>query len=103
MAPIESLAPLVAIETHPIQYHAPVYRVLQNKFGVPVSVIYGSDFSVKGYLDQEFGSKFAWDMDLVSGYTPIFLSRVTDGGARNVNGVIATGMAAALRKCTPAA
>jgi glycosyltransferase involved in cell wall biosynthesis len=103
MVPVESLAPLVAIETHPIQYHAPVYRVLQNKFGVPVSVIYGSDFSVTGYLDQEFGSMFAWDMDLVSGYTPIFLSQLRDGGARNVNEVTATGMAAALHRCAPAA
>lgn len=100
---MDTTAPLVAIETHPIQYHAPVYRVLQTKFGVPVTVIYGSDFSVAGYLDQEFGTKFAWDMDLLSGYTPIFLSRIGDGGARHVNEVSANGMVAALRRCAPAA
>ncbi|MGH9545459.1 MAG: glycosyltransferase family 4 protein [Terriglobales bacterium] len=96
-------APLVVIETHPIQYHAPVYRALQTRFGVPVTVIYGADFSIAGYLDPEFGASFAWDMDLLSGYTPIFLSHMRDGGPRHVGEVSATGMAAALRRCAPGA
>jgi len=67
--------PLVAIETHPIQYHAPVYRSVQQRFGIPVTVIYGSDCSVAGYRDTEFGTSFAWDTDLTSGYDSVFLSR----------------------------
>jgi glycosyltransferase involved in cell wall biosynthesis len=98
-----TLAPLVVVETHPIQYHAPIYRVLQTRFGVPVTVIYASDFSIAGYRDSEFGVSFAWDMDLLAGYTPIFLSRTQDGGARNVDEVSATGLAAALGRCAPAA
>jgi hypothetical protein len=47
---------LAVIETHPIQYHAPVYRLLQSKYGVPVTAIYGSDFSVSRYHDAEFGA-----------------------------------------------
>jgi glycosyltransferase involved in cell wall biosynthesis len=70
-----SSRPLVAIETHPIQYHAPVYRAIQAKFGIPVAIIYGSDCSVAGYEDREFGASFAWDTDLLSGYDPVFLSR----------------------------
>jgi hypothetical protein len=50
---------LAVIETHPVQYHAPVYRALQQSFGVPVTAIYGSDFSVAGYRDKEFGTSFA--------------------------------------------
>jgi len=72
--------PLVVIETHPIQYHAPVYRELQERFGVPVAVIYQSDFSVVGYEDREFGTSFAWDTDLLSGYKSVFLSRITEIG-----------------------
>ena len=72
---------LAVIETHPIQYHAPVYRVLQQRLGVPVTAIYGSDFSVAGSRDAEFGTTFAWDADLLSGYTPLFLSRVDSGVA----------------------
>ena len=72
---------LAVIESHPIQYHA-VYRVLQAKFGIPVTAIYGSDFSVVGYRDSEFGVDLAWDTDLLSAYSQVFLSQVSRGGAR---------------------
>jgi len=72
--------PLIVFETHPIQYHAPVYRHLQQHLDVPVTVIYGSDFSIAGYRDKEFGVTFSWDTDLLSGYSSYFLSRVENGG-----------------------
>jgi glycosyltransferase involved in cell wall biosynthesis len=65
---------LAVIETHPIQYHAPVYRAVEKQFGIPVCVVYGSNFSVVGYHDAEFAATFAWDTDLLSGYTSVFLS-----------------------------
>ena len=89
---------LAVIESHPIQYHAPVYRVLQAKFGIPVTAIYGSDFSVVGYRDSEFGADLAWDTDLLSGYSQVFLSQVSRGGARTFEEVSATGLEDALRK-----
>lgn len=92
---------LAVISSHPIQYHAPVYRALQAEFGVPVTAIYGADFSVAGYYDREFGVEFAWDTDLLSGYTSIFLARVASGGARSVEEVTAKGLAQALRRCQP--
>ncbi len=60
---------LVVIETHPVQYHAPVYRMMEQGFGIPVTAIYGSDFSVAGYVDAEFKAQFAWDVDLLAGYS----------------------------------
>src|SRR5437867_10782481 len=72
---------LLAIETHPIQYRAPIYRTLQQTFSIPVTAIYGSDFSVVGYRDDEFASSFAWDTDLLSGYEPVFLSTVAGRGS----------------------
>lgn len=33
-----SIAPLAVIETHPIQYHAPVYRMAEAGFGIPMTV-----------------------------------------------------------------
>ncbi len=94
---------LAVIETHPIQYHAPIYRTLQQRFGVPVTAIYGSDFSVVGYRDSEFGTEFAWDTDLLSGYSSVFLSRVQEGGARTVNEVSADGLRRILQQINPAA
>jgi glycosyltransferase involved in cell wall biosynthesis len=94
---------LAVIGTHPVQYHAPVYRALQAKFGVPVTAIYGSDFSLAGYRDREFGAEFAWDTDLLSGYQQVFLSRVSEGGARSFEEVSARGLGKTLRALAPRA
>lgn len=88
--------PLVVIETHPVQYHAPVYRAVQETHGIPVEVIYGADFSVAGYRDTEFGASFAWDVDLVSGNEITFLSHVAQGGARSFEEVSSRGLGEAL-------
>ena len=71
------------IETHPIQYHAPVWQYLNQVLGIPVTVVYGSDFSVEGYRDKEFGISIAWDADLLEGYKAIFLSKSCEGGAKS--------------------
>lgn len=71
---------LVVLTTHPVQYHAPVYRFLRERRGVSIKVIYASDFSVVGYRDKEFGTSFAWDTPLADPEYSIFLSRVADGG-----------------------
>jgi glycosyltransferase involved in cell wall biosynthesis len=94
---------LVVIETHPIQYRAPVYRALQERCRVPVTVIYGSDFSLAGYYDPEFRSEFAWDTDLLSGYGHIFLSKTTEGGARTYETVSTRGLSRALCNLAPRA
>lgn len=94
---------LAVIETHPIQYHAPVYRALHERFGILVTVIYGSDFSIAGYRDPGFQTSFSWDTDLLSGYDAIFLSRVSQGGGRVSTEVSAKGITKALEKAAPAA
>jgi glycosyltransferase involved in cell wall biosynthesis len=94
---------LAVIETHPIQYHAPVYRMVQSRFGIRVTAVYGSDFSLVGYHDNQFGSTFAWDTDLLTGYQSIFLSRVSQGGARSPEEVSTRGLERVLHRLAPAA
>jgi glycosyltransferase involved in cell wall biosynthesis len=72
---------LVILESHPVQYHAPVYRTV-NALGVPIVALYGSDCSVTGYRDREFGTEFAWDTDLLSGYQAHFLNREPEGNGK---------------------
>jgi glycosyltransferase involved in cell wall biosynthesis len=90
--------PLVVVETHPVQYHAPVYRAVEEKHGIPVETIYGSDFSVAGYFDQEFQTQFAWDVDLVASRSNTFLSKTSQGGAGSYGEVSARGLGAALAR-----
>jgi glycosyltransferase involved in cell wall biosynthesis len=94
---------LAVVDTHPVQYRAPVYRALQQRLGVPVTAIYGSDFSVAGYRDAEFGAEFAWDTDLLSGYSARFLSHARPGEAVNIDRLPTTGIEPALAAIAPLA
>jgi glycosyltransferase involved in cell wall biosynthesis len=92
------MSALAIVETHPVQYHAPVWRAAAG-LGVPVSVIYGGDFSVRGYRDREFGASFRWEADLLAGYP----SRVLQPQAQGYDSVTDHGLAAALEEMKPAA
>jgi len=94
---------ILIISTHPIQYHAPVYRCVQQKFKIPVTVVYGSDFSIMSHRDPQFGITINWGTDLLSGYSAIFLSRVSEGGARFAECVSAAGIRNILKKEKPEA
>jgi glycosyltransferase involved in cell wall biosynthesis len=94
---------LAVVETHPVQYHAPVYRALQERFGVPVTAIYGSDFSTRGYRDREFDAPVTWGADLLSGYSHRFLSRADNEVEPDLGRLSAAGVSDALRRVAPAA
>jgi glycosyltransferase involved in cell wall biosynthesis len=89
---------LVIVETHPVQYHAPVWRAAAG-LGVPLKVVYGGDFSVRGYRDREFGASFRWEADLLGGYPSLVLQPEADG----YDAVTASGLEAALDEINPAA
>jgi len=93
---------LVVIHTHPIQYLAPLYREVQRQ-GVSVTAIYGSDFSVAGYQDEEFGTSVSWEVDLLSGYEARFLDRKNRGGPESTEDVSTGGLWEALNKVDPTA
>ncbi|MEM1425093.1 MAG: glycosyltransferase family 4 protein [Cyanobacteria bacterium P01_H01_bin.130] len=63
---------LLILASHPVQYHAPVFRAVSERLaanGDECTVVYLSDFSIQGYRDIEFGTSFAWDEPLLAGYT----------------------------------
>lgn len=92
---------LAVVETHPVQYHAPVYRTLAQELGIAVTALYGSDFSVAGYRDEEFGATFQWDTDLLSGYDSRFLSNIATGGARTYDKATTRGLGEQLKAVNP--
>ena len=65
---------LLVFETHPIQYRAPIYQRINELFPDSIHVVYASDFSIRGSFDHEFNTTFAWDLDLLSGYSYTILS-----------------------------
>ncbi len=98
-----AVGPLAIIDTHPVQYRAPVYQALARDEGIDIRVIYASDFSIAGARDREFGVRVAWDTDLLSGTNPVFLSRAAEGGADCFEKVSARGLGEAIERVRPSA
>ncbi|HET8935458.1 MAG TPA: glycosyltransferase family 4 protein [Polyangiales bacterium] len=69
------MARVLAIDTHPIQYKAPLYRRLQSDHGHDVTAFFASDLGTERYSDAEFGVEIAWDVDLLAGYRALFAQR----------------------------
>jgi glycosyltransferase involved in cell wall biosynthesis len=68
---------LLILASHPVQYHAPVFRGIAERLaaaGGDCLVVYLSDFSIRGYRDREFGTSFAWDEPLLAGYRSVVLN-----------------------------
>lgn len=71
---------LAYLVSHPIQYQAPLLRRIAREPDIDLTVLYGSDFSVRGYQDRGFGVEVQWDVPLLEGYRSEFLPRLRDTG-----------------------
>ena len=72
---------LAIVITHPIQYHAPLYKVI-NKAGLfDLHVIYRDDRGVRPFFDQFSKSYVSYDNNLLGGYSYEFL---TKGEPKNI-------------------
>ncbi|OBS51668.1 hypothetical protein A8B73_14665 [Methylosinus sp. 3S-1] len=66
---------IVVVNTHPIQYFAPLYAYLSATPDIEITALYLSDFSLRGAVDRGFGRRVAWDVDLLAGYRHVFVGR----------------------------
>ena len=64
---------LIFLNSHPIQYFAPLYQQITRNTNIPLEVWYCSDESIKGKLDKGFGTAVKWDIPLLQGYAYQFL------------------------------
>ena len=72
---------VAVVNTHPIQYFAPLYAYLNQDPALEVTALYCSDFSLRGGADPEFKRSVTWDVDLLQGYPHVFVGRNNDHGA----------------------
>ncbi|WP_422056511.1 glycosyltransferase family 4 protein [Sphingomonas sp.] len=61
------------LNSHPIQYFAPLYAHINRTGAFEAIPIYLSDVSLRGEFDPGFAQKVAWDIDLLAGTDPIFV------------------------------
>jgi glycosyltransferase involved in cell wall biosynthesis len=92
---------LAYLVSHPIQYQAPLLRRIAREPGIDLTVLFGSDFSVRSYRDEGFGREVAWDTPLLDGYRSEFLPKLRDTGTLSVASPISRGIVSALRRIQP--
>lgn len=94
---------ILFLETHPIQYRAPIFRELQKLVPDKFEVVYASDFSVRGYKDAGFGDNLAWDTPLLEGYPCRILGNETGPGITKWYGLTENGVSQLINAAKPKA
>jgi glycosyltransferase involved in cell wall biosynthesis len=89
---------LAYLVSHPIQYQAPLLRRLAQEPDIELTVLFGSDFSVRGYNDPGFGVEVDWDVPLLEGYTSEFLPVLRDTGTVSATSPISKGIYRRLKR-----
>ncbi len=88
---------LAYLVSHPIQYQAPLLRRIAEETDIDLTVFFGSDFSVQGYLDAGFGVGVKWDVPLLDGYKHEFLPKLRDRGNASFASPVNYGLVRRLR------
>src|SRR5712692_456095 len=67
---------LALVATHPIQYHAPWFRVLAKHAEIDLEVLYCHRATPQEQASAGFNVEFDWDVSLLDGYPHRFLRNV---------------------------
>ncbi|MFN5134092.1 MAG: glycosyltransferase family 4 protein [Chitinophagaceae bacterium] len=68
---------LAIITTHPIQYNAPLFRLLSERKQISVKVYYTWGQSAGAVFDARFGIERSWDIPLLEGYEYEFVNNTS--------------------------
>lgn len=76
---------LAVLNSHPVQYFAPLYRRIAQSPDIDLTVYYCSRQGLdSGHMDPGFGKEIVWDVPLLEGYRYKFLANIW--GDRGVKG-----------------
>jgi glycosyltransferase involved in cell wall biosynthesis len=80
---------LAIVTSHPIQYNAPLFRLLTERGRVDVKVFYTWGQTEQGLVyDPDFKREFKWDIPLLEGYEHEFVENTSKNpGAGHFNGI----------------
>jgi len=73
MTPQRPVHRLAIVVSHPTQYYSPWFRWLAAHANLQLRVFYLWNAGVTASHDPQFGTTFAWDVDLLSGYEHEFV------------------------------
>jgi glycosyltransferase involved in cell wall biosynthesis len=80
---------LAIIISHPIQYYAPVFKLLTERKQIEVKVFYTNGEASLENFDPGFGKKIKWDIPLLDGYEFEFLENTSPHpGPHHFKGIV---------------
>jgi glycosyltransferase involved in cell wall biosynthesis len=72
----KKLTKLSYLVSHPIQYQAPLLKIISNQESIDLTAIFRSDISTGQFFDKEFGLSMKWDTPMLDGYNYVFLRSI---------------------------
>lgn len=101
-APLTPLLKLAVVLSHPTQYYSPWFAWISSQAAVDLRVFYLWDFGVTAQRDPQFGTTFAWDRDLLTGYAHEFVpNRARRPGTEHFRGLDNPLLSSRLRAWAP--
>ncbi len=80
---------LAIITTHPIQYYAPVFRLLSERKQIDIKVFYTLGQTIGEKYDHGFKQQIDWDIPLLDGYAYEAVRNIsTKPGSHHTKGII---------------
>jgi glycosyltransferase involved in cell wall biosynthesis len=89
----DQMRKLAIITTHPIQYYAPVFKLLHERGVISIKVFYTVGEIALNNYDPGFGKKITWDIPLLDGYLYEWAQNIaTNPGSHHFKGIITPGL-----------
>ncbi|GAB2983628.1 hypothetical protein GCM10027049_21180 [Mucilaginibacter puniceus] len=80
---------LAIITTHPIQYYAPIFKLLHERQKIEIKVFYTWGKSAQNKYDPGFDKHIAWDIPLLDAYPFDWAeNKARNPGSHHFNGII---------------
>ncbi|PJJ79462.1 glycosyltransferase family 4 protein [Mucilaginibacter auburnensis] len=93
---------LAIITTHPIQYYAPVFKLLAERKSIQIKVFYSWGTEAQQKFDPGFGKTISWDVPLLDGYDYEWLENTAkNAGSHHFNGIINPGIIDRIKQYQP--
>ena len=93
---------LAIVTTHPIQYYAPLFKLLSERKQIDIKVFYTwGEASVKKF-DPDFGKNIDWDIPLLEGYDYEWAQNVSaNPGSNHFKGIVTPGLVTQIKSWQP--
>jgi glycosyltransferase involved in cell wall biosynthesis len=92
---------IAIIITHPIQYYAPIFKLLAKKCQLKVFYTWGQS-GIQKKFDPGFGKEIAWDLPMLSGYNYVLLKNIAHNpGSHHYKGIINPNLIKEIKSYSP--